>query len=130
MDENMVEEYFDKKEKPEKFEKCDECKKEHHACTRVTYQYAEVSVPVKVKPIAKVGKIETQCCGNPIITDHMKKDDDCECKGVCELEITQTICVKIPIEYCAITDIGENKVKCGDVSNSCRCYKKDEDHIL
>lgn len=128
MDENMVEEYFDKPDMPDKFEHCGGCKKEHHACTKVTYQYAEVSVPVKVKPFARVGRIETQCCGNPVITDHRK--GECDCDGVCELEIAQTICVKIPIEYCAMTDIGENKVRCGDVSNSCHCFKKEKDDIL
>lgn len=127
MNENMVEEYLENDRRDDC--RCDhdheyECK-DQHGCTKVTYQYAEVNVPIKVSPYAKVGKIETKCCGMPVLTE--KNDFDCGCKGGCELEICQTICVKIPIEYRALTSVGEHKVKCGEAAHSCKCFNGDKE---
>ncbi len=125
MNENMAEEYLDNNCEDD----CD-CNhgpeyeyKDQHGCTKVTYQYAEVSVPIKVTPYAKVGKIETKCCGTPVLTE----SNDCGCNGGCELEICQTICVKIPIEYRSLTSIGDHKVKCGEAAHSCKCFNNDKE---
>lgn len=117
--------------------------KPEHACNRVNYQYADVSVPVKVKPFAKVGKIDVECCGEPVI--YYKKggcfeNGSCEDRpydkeelvdfdkkpgkhDICEILIKQTIYVKIPIQYGAFVDVGDEYVQCGkaDSELDCKC---------
>lgn len=93
--------------------------RDRHGCTKTTYQHAEVKVPVKITPYAKVGHIETLCCGDPTL--HHRVGEDCNCGDTCELEICQTICIKIPIEYRSFTNVGDYIVNCGKVGNSSKC---------
>ncbi len=95
---------------------------DQHGCTKTTFQFAEVKVPVKVTPYAKVGKIETQCCGNPVVI--RKQCDEGRCEMCCEIDICQGICVKIPIEYRSVTVIGEQSIKCDTKSEKCECGKE------
>ena len=85
-------------------EKCDEKTK---ACEKVTYQYADVKVPVKIKPKAVIGKIEAKCYGEPQV-----KSCEGHCKEACELVISQKICIKIPISYHVETLVGPDCVDC------------------
>lgn len=110
-----MEEMKNEEMKPDDKKDC-KCSKDGHACTKVSYQYADVSVPIKIKPFARVGKIDTKCCGESIVQDHRKEDGSCH--GVCDFVITQAICVKIPIEYCVLTDIGDNEVHCGAITQT------------
>lgn len=76
-------------------------------CTKIGYQYADVSVPVELKPNVKIGKIETECCGEPLVCC----TENPAGKGF-EALITQKICIKIPIKYNVCADIGETQVNC------------------
>ncbi len=122
--ENENEDFFEYDECPcSKHCGCDEKEiDDQHGCTKTTFQYAEVKIPVKVTPYAKVGKIETQCCGNPVVK--RKQCDESKCEVCCEIEISQGLCVKIPIEYRSVTVIGEQRVKCDTVADGCECCKE------
>ena len=78
------------------------------ACKRVGHQKAELSVPVSVHPFAKVGKITTKCLKDPIIT----KDICEEASESCDFTIKQVILVEVPVDFGAITDVGETVVTC------------------
>lgn len=76
-------------------------------CETVATQYADISIPVEIRPTAVIGEIETQCCGDPVIC----------CKETssgksAEITITQKINIKIPIEYCTEACIGDTSVSC------------------
>ena len=78
---------------------------EDNVCKKIISQKADVNVPVEIKPTAEVGKIESECCGEPrIIND--------ECEDSCKITIVQTIRIKIPIKYNVSTNIGKSLVVC------------------
>ena len=79
------------------------CKDE--TCKKIINQKADVNVPVEIKPKAEVGKIESECCGEPRIFND-------ECENSCKITIVQTIRVKIPIKYNVSTNVGESSVVC------------------
>ena len=81
-------------------------------CFKVSYQYADISVPVEIKPTATVGDIEVECCGDSIITRKEK------CGNSCEIIISQKICIKIPVSYNVSAKVGESAVNCK--SNCCQ----------
>ena len=83
----------------------EDCKK--NECSKLVYQYADISLPMELKPDVKVGKIEMECCGEPDIT--CKKTDP---KDKCEFVITQKICLKIPVCYKVETCVGKKSVCC------------------
>ncbi|MEG0830641.1 MAG: hypothetical protein RSD88_08660 [Anaerovoracaceae bacterium] len=84
-------------------------------CTSVHSQCAEVSVPLELKPYATLGELETECCGEPIITLHQNQGSTCSCG--CELTITQSVCIRIPLEYGTKADVGETTSCCKRTSN-------------
>lgn len=77
------------------------------ACTTVGLQYADISVPVELKPNAIIGKIKTECCGKPLIC--CKENS---ISNTCEITITQKVCIKIPISYSAAAIIGDVDIHC------------------
>lgn len=83
-----------------------ECKKEITQC-------ADISLPVEIKPTATVGRIDTECCGDPVICCH---EHSC---NSCEITITQKICVKIPVTFSALTCVEEPVINCC-TGESCR----------
>ncbi|MEG1661383.1 MAG: hypothetical protein RR332_02610 [Clostridiales bacterium] len=84
--------------------------KEKSTCTSVTSQYADVSVPLKLNPYAIVGNLVTECCGEPIVS--LRSCQDGNCSSGCEITITQTVCIKIPLTYGAEADSGDITVIC------------------
>lgn len=84
--------------------------RENLTCTVVTSQYADVSVPMKLKPYANVGELVTECCGEPVIALRSCQGANCSCG--CEITITQTICIRIPMEYGTETDVGDTTAIC------------------
>ena len=80
-------------------------------CPVVSTQTATVCLPVTVTPYAKPGTIEIVCCGGPVIDRFC---DRCfgKINGSCKFTITQTIKVKIPVEFGANVSIGDTYVKC------------------
>ena len=78
-------------------------------CRSITKKPIEISTPVKIEPIVKVGKI-TKECGKPVICWDTEKEPDFT--RACEFVIKQTIYVEIPICYDVETDVGESYVDC------------------
>jgi len=78
-------------------------------CKSITKTPIEISTPIKIEPIVKVGRI-TKECGKPEIRWDTEKKSDCN--RACEFVIKQTIYVEIPICYDVETDIGESYVDC------------------
>lgn len=78
-------------------------------CTSVGAQYADVSLPIKVKPFAAIAKVETDCCSEPAVA--VRRICEGGCTG-CEMTVTQSICVKITVEYGAAAEAGETSVTC------------------
>lgn len=83
-------------------------------CSNVVYQTVDVGLPISLIPTVGVGDIRVMCSGEPRV-------ELCRCDGFrsgLELEITQTITYRIPIEYCAEASAGEVKVECKKNSSS------------
>lgn len=76
-------------------------------CEKVGYQYADICVPVEIKPDAEIGRIETECCGEPDISCKQNRED-----CTCEVRIVQKICIKIPIRYSVEACKGESTIHC------------------
>lgn len=95
MNNNYIENFQPKKTKP---------------CRKNTHQYTDIVLPVKLEPVTIVGEITTECCGEPSVV--CKNSCDCNNNNVCELVITQTICVVIPIEFGVKSVAGKSSIKC------------------
>ena len=102
------------------------------ACPAVGHQSVAVCVPVTVEPFARAGTVVTKCCGNAII----RRGSEQQCmgivNGICKFTITQNICVEVPFEFGADTNIGETYVNCMETvdpeSDICaNCKKPDDD---
>ncbi|MGI6270036.1 MAG: hypothetical protein ACOYKJ_05840 [Candidatus Howiella sp.] len=76
-------------------------------CVKVGYQYADICVPVEVKSNAEIGKIETECCGEPMVSC---KQNAADC--TCEIRIVQKVCIKIPVRYSIAARAGESTIDC------------------
>lgn len=63
-------------------------------CKKNAHQHADISVPIKLKPEAVLGKIEMECCGEPKF-ECKKESHDKEC----EIVLIQKVCIKIPVRY-------------------------------
>ena len=90
-------------------------------CPVTGRKVVEISVPVTIKPLAKVGKIELQCCGKPTIKSG--ENPKGELDGTCNFTITQKICVEIPIDFSAETTTGETFVASSKESFDKSCNK-------
>ncbi|MEG0369998.1 MAG: hypothetical protein RR593_08360 [Hungatella sp.] len=86
------------------------CPEAQVTCTGVSAYYADLSVPIKIRPYAIVGNLETVCCGDPIISCRTGQGNNGSCG--CEITITQTICIRIPVEYGTLADIGDTCISC------------------
>ncbi|NLB81954.1 MAG: hypothetical protein GX800_10200 [Clostridiaceae bacterium] len=88
-------------------------------CLTNTYQSADVSVPVSVRPKVNTGKPITFCCGEPTVTPSSCRivcnDYDCS-SGTCKYTITQKVCIEVPIEFGADATVGCPCIICGDVT--------------
>ncbi|MEG0614416.1 MAG: hypothetical protein RR540_01570 [Oscillospiraceae bacterium] len=76
-------------------------------CKNVATQYADISVPISLKPYSRVGEFKTECCGEPQVS-YCKSQNG----NSCEILITQTVCVRIPLEFGTCTSIGETSFSC------------------
>ena len=68
---------------------------------------AEVFLPISIDPSVTVGKIKTECVGEPIVI--CGKD---ECKHTCKLLVTQKLCIKIPLIYSVVVCVEDESIKC------------------
>lgn len=99
-------------------------------CPATEFQKVSVCVPVTIKPFAKAGVTETICCGNPVVKSGENKCNGSK-NGTCTFTITQDICVKVPVEFGATSDVGDTFVVCKEASGSNICkgcgHKSDND---
>jgi len=80
-------------------------------CVSTTEQNAEVNVSVRLKPFVTVNAIETECCGLPEVR-HCFRRGSCYDHGFCDLYITQSVLVKLALEYGATAQTGEAVMDC------------------
>ena len=90
------------------------CDCQQSECGKMACQYADVCVPIELKPNATIGKVETECCGDPYVLCRQKSGN------MCEILIKQRVEIRIPVTYSVIACIGENMIDC-----DCDC-KEDE----
>lgn len=89
-------------------------------CPSAAYQTATVCVPVTVTPFANPQGTVTKCCGTPVVTPGRNTCEGTK-KGSCIFTITQDICVTVPVEFGATTDVGDPYVTCTGVSEEDVC---------
>lgn len=88
-------------------------------CEKTVSQFANVCVPITIKPFACPGPSTTICCGDPVIGEEPCPGDVC---GDCTFTVTQLVCVEIPIEFGANAYAGKPSIDCGTASDeSCNC---------
>lgn len=78
-------------------------------CSQCGFQYADISTPIEICPDSNLGKIETECCGEPFI--------ECEhepCSSSLNVVITQTVKIKIPITVGIRAIEGTSYIQCSD----------------
>jgi hypothetical protein len=83
------------------------CDDRNDGCATVNYQYANISIPIEVRPKTRVGDITIECCDEPSI-----ECCDCDSKNGLNLVITQKVCVKIPVRYQIEACAGEESISC------------------
>jgi len=92
-------------EKAETEGACGECGR---TCISVGTQLADVRLPVRLLPFARLGEPETECCGEPEVTVRRLQGS---CRG-CEVVVTQTVRMRFPVAYGADAEAGETSVTC------------------
>ena len=96
-------------------------------CKAIIEKFLTICLPVTTTPCVKVGKIKTECCGNPIVSG--RKHDICcdEMKdGSCKFTIIQKMKIEIPIDFDAHTKIDDFFVDCEFRPERCDKYDKDD----
>lgn len=81
------------------------------SCKQTGYQYADISLPITLKPNVSICNVEIECCGEPLVAC-----PKAPCNDILHIDITQKICVKIPINYAVMACFDEDKV-----SIDCEC---------
>ncbi|MGI6412116.1 MAG: hypothetical protein ACOXZ5_00315 [Syntrophomonadaceae bacterium] len=89
------------------------------SCERKVSQFANVCVPVTIRPFAFAGEATTICCGEPMI-------GNLPCPGtpggVCEFTVSQLICIEVPISFGAHACTGRTSVDCQTTgTGECSC---------
>lgn len=84
----------------------DECQTTD-TCTKVGKQYADIAFSMEVKPNVHIGSIDLSCCGEP----HIECNYNC-CSDSIELNITQKLQIKIPLQYQVTTCFGDKIIYC------------------
>lgn len=92
---------------PEQKTKSSPCSCTQDGCTKTGHQYADISIPVELKPKTTVGEVEVKCCGEPSVVCEESK-----CSNVCKVVITQKISINIPIHYQITACTGESTIEC------------------
>lgn len=76
-------------------------------CKKTVKHYLDINIPVDVFPKAETGRIETECCGEPVVVCADGGKPDC-----CHLILIQKVSVKIPIRYTFESKAGKSLVEC------------------
>lgn len=83
--------------------------------TSIISQCMDVCVPLNLQPYAKIGTIQTQCCGEPSINLEKRYCKNNQCGFI--LSITQTICFEVPVKYGVAIEEGQEEIVYNNVSN-------------
>lgn len=80
-------------------------------CEKIGYQYADICIPIDLKPDAALGNVTVECCGEPCL----------EClehsgQNACKVIVTQKVNVRIPIRCQVTACMGESTINC-----DCKC---------
>ena len=89
--------------------KCVDCP-DKNGCVKISCQYADVGVPICLKPKVKIEKIETECMGEPVVC--CGKEEDVDGRHECHMMITQKICVKVAVRYNVEAEAGPDSIHC------------------
>ena len=92
----------------------DECDCTQDSCVKAGYHYAEISVPIELKPDTALGEVVVECCGEPDIDCCERKSADC-----CEVTVTHQVSIKIPIYYQVVACMGDSTINCD--CDTCCC---------
>jgi hypothetical protein len=79
------------------------------------YQSISVCAPVTVTPYAQTGDIVTRVCGAPTISNDVGNCPGVQ-NGTCAFTISQSLCIAVPIEFGAETEVGDIYVECGEAT--------------
>ncbi|MGN0517895.1 MAG: hypothetical protein ACI4II_04135 [Acutalibacteraceae bacterium] len=92
-----------------------ECKCPKDECVKNCYHYADISVPIEMKPNAKLGDVSIECCGEPSV-------ECCEnkCGYTCEITVKQKISIRIPIRYEVDVNMDESAINCDNGVSCCK----------
>lgn len=91
-----------------------ECKESSYMdgnCKQTGYQYADISLPITLKPNVSLCDIEIECCGEPVVSCQKVP-----CNDMLHINVTQKVCVKIPLNYAVSACFDEN-----NASIDCDC---------
>ncbi len=100
----MNPEEYNEMEQTTAFSGCDD---RGDGCSTVNYQYANISIPIAIRPKTRTGDITIECCEEPVI-----ECCDSECENSIDLVVTQKVCIKIPIKYQIESCVGEESISC------------------
>ncbi len=84
-----------------------DCDCSQDGCVKAGYRYAEISVPIELKPNTTLGEVVVECCGEPDIDCCEAGNADC-----CEITVTQKVSIKIPVYYQVLACMGDSKIDC------------------
>ena len=76
-------------------------------CKRDIVQHTDICVPVDIDPSATVGRIITECCGDPIVECRHE-----HCDNTCKIKITQRLKITIPITFSVVTCSDDPIITC------------------
>lgn len=104
-------------------------------CPAEAFVPATVCAPVTVTPFVNPLPTTTFCCGDPIITPIDPEDPEPPTcpgvqNGVIRFLITQDICVRVPVEFGATTDVGDPFVQAGTPTEEDVCTNCGDDDII
>ena len=93
-------------------------------CPAVGFQKVNICVPVTVTPFALAGATKTTCCGDPVVVSGNKPCDGKK-NEACTFTISQVICVEVPVEFGAMSKVGDTFVDClgasaYDICSNCK----------
>lgn len=87
-------------------------------CVKTGYHYADIRVPLELKPHTALGDMSVECCGEPTVDCRERKSDN-----TCEVTITQKVNIKIPIRYQVTACMGESVMNCDGETPCCQQVK-------
>ncbi len=95
---------------------------ENDNCSSIIEKFLTICLPVTTTPSVNIGTIQTECCGNPIIS--LKNPGSC-CNdvndGCCKFTIVQKMKIEIPVTFNATTSVDNLFVDCEIKQDYCDC---------